>query len=168
MGHRASAEPSQRQLRVGEEIRHALSEILAREAFRDPDLQEISVTVTEVRPTPDLKVATAFVTPLGGVDVEPTVAALNRASAFLRGRLGHMIHLKFVPTLRFEADRSFDAANRIDALLRDPRVARDLGEHEDEHEDGHEDGHGDGQESRGKDTDAGDAPRGGPDDGKEA
>lgn len=158
MGHRASAEPSQRQLRVGEEIRHALSEILAREAFRDPDLQGVSVTVTEVRPTPDLKVATAFVTPLGGVDVEPTVTALNRAAGFLRGRLGHMIHLKFVPTLRFEADRSFEAANRIDSLLRDPRVARDLGEHGPEDED----------DNRGEGGNAGDVSPGKPDDGKEA
>ncbi len=126
MAHRASAEPSQRQLRVGEEIRHALSEILSREAFRDPDLQGGSVTVTEVRPAPDLRVATAFIVPLGGGDIERTVAALNRAAGFVRGKLGRMIHLKFLPTLHFEADRSFDAATRVDALLRDPRVARDL------------------------------------------
>jgi ribosome-binding factor A len=126
MAHRAAAEPSQRQLRVGEEIRHALSEILARETFRDPDLQDVSVTVTEARPAPDLRVATVFVTPLGGADLDRTVAALNRAAGYLRGRLGRMVRLKFLPTLRFEADRSFDAATRIDALLRDPRVARDL------------------------------------------
>lgn len=148
MAHRASAEPSQRQLRVGEEIRHALSEILAREAFRDPDLQGVSVTVTEVRLTPDLRVATAFVTPLGGEDIERTVAALNRAAGFVRGRLSGMIHLKFMPSLQFEADRSFDAANRVDALLRDPRVARDLDA------DGDAEGEGDpgGEPNDGKET----------------
>jgi ribosome-binding factor A len=150
MAHRGSAEPSQRQLRVGEEIRHALSEILARETFRDPDLQDVSVTVTEVRPAPDLRVATAYVIPLGGVDADRTVAALNRAAGFVRGRLGRMIHLKFLPTLHFEADRSFDAASRVDALLHDPRVARDL------------------DADGGADPDPDAKPDASPDDGKEA
>lgn len=123
---RGAVAPSQRQLRVGEEIRHALSEIVAREPLRDPELFGLSLTITEVRPSPDLRAATVFVTPLGGADAERVVAALNRAAGFLRGRLGRTVRLKFVPTLRFEVDRSFDQASKVDALLRDPHVAQDL------------------------------------------
>ncbi len=121
--------PSQRQLRAGEIIRHALADIISREDLRDPDLTGVIVTVGEVRCSPDLKRANAFVSPLGD-DTDAgrarLAAALNRASAFLRGRLGKVIDLKFTPELHFIADRSYDDATAIDRLLSDPRVRRDL------------------------------------------
>jgi ribosome-binding factor A len=121
--------PSQRQLRAGEIIRHALAELIAREDFRDPELAGVLVTVGEVRCSPDLKRANIFVTPLGD-DTEDgrqkLAAALNRASAFLRGRLGREIELKFTPELHFIADKSYDEATAIDRLLADPRVRRDV------------------------------------------
>lgn len=117
---------SQRQLRVGEELRHALSQLLARGELRDPHLAEISLTVTEVRVSPDLKSATAFVVPLGGRDMEPVIAALNHASGFLRGQLGHEVELRHTPRLSFQADHSFDEAERINAILHHPRVAQDV------------------------------------------
>jgi len=117
---------TQRQLRVGEELRHALARILARAAFRDPALEGAVLTVTEVRSAPDLKTARVFVVPLGGGDPKPVVAALNRAQGYLRGELGHEIALRFTPSLVFEADRSFDAAQRIEAALKRPGVQRDL------------------------------------------
>lgn len=118
--------PSQRQLRAGELIRHALTDILAREEFDDPDLHGKSITVTEVRVSPDLKACTAFAAPLGGKDMDKTIAALNRAQGFLRGRLGREIELRVVPTLRFVADDSYDEARRIEQLLASPEVRRDL------------------------------------------
>ncbi len=121
--------PSQRQLRAGEIIRHALADIITREDLRDPDLTGVIVTVGEVRCSPDLKRATAFVSPLGDdtdAGRERLAAALNRAGAFLRGRLGKVIDLKFTPELNFIADRSYDEATAIDRLLADPRVRRDL------------------------------------------
>lgn len=121
--------PSQRQLRAGEIIRHALADIISREDLRDPDLTGVIVTVGEVRCSPDLKRANAFVSPLGDdtdAGRERLAAALNRASAFLRGRLGKVIELKFTPELHFIADRSYDEATAIDRLLADPRVRRDL------------------------------------------
>lgn len=124
--HAKSKAPSQRQLRAGELVRHALVDILAREEFRDPALQGVSVTVSEVRVSPDLKHAVAFVEPLGGAHADDVVAGLNRASAFLRGRLGREIDMKFTPRLRFLHDESFDAASDMDALLSSPEVARDL------------------------------------------
>ncbi|MBI1359684.1 MAG: 30S ribosome-binding factor RbfA [Alphaproteobacteria bacterium] len=122
--------PSQRQLRAGELIRHALTDILAREEFADPDLHGKSITISEVRCSPDLKHATAFCAPLGGnaQDMATTAEALNRASGFLRGRLGREVELRAVPTLRFLADDSYDEARRIDELLASPRVRRDLGD----------------------------------------
>lgn len=121
--------PSQRQLRAGEIIRHALAEIIAREEFRDPELADVLVTVGEVRCSPDLKRANVFVTPLGD-DTEDgrkrLAGALNRAAAFLRGRLGREIELKFTPELHFIADKSYDEATAIDRLLADPRVRRDI------------------------------------------
>lgn len=121
--------PSQRQLRAGEIIRHALAEIIAREDFRDPDLSDVLVTVGEVRCSPDLKHANVFVTPLGD-DTEDgrarLAAALNRAAGFLRGKLGREIEMKFTPVLNFIADKSYDEATAIDRLLADPRVRRDL------------------------------------------
>lgn len=117
--------PSQRQLRVGEEIRHALADILRRGELRDPALLDVNVTVTEVRISPDLKNATAFVMPLGGGNPE-VIAALNRASPFLRSQVAREVRLQHVPRLGFEADTSFDYATKIDRLLHDPAVARDL------------------------------------------
>lgn len=119
-------EPSQRQLRVGEELRHALSSILARGDLRDPALTEASITVSEVRVSPDLKNATAFIMPLGGRNTDDVLAALKRASAFLRGQVGREMRLKYTPALRFQADESFDEADRIEAVLRRPEVVRDL------------------------------------------
>jgi ribosome-binding factor A len=127
--------PSQRQLRVGEELRHALAWILERGDLRDPSLAGISVTVTEVRVSPDLRTATAFVTPLGGGDAEAVVEALTHAKAFLRHRMAGTVKLRYVPELVFRADTSFDQASRILDLLLDPAVARDLA-------DGGEDGEG--------------------------
>ena len=118
--------PSQRQLRVGEELRHALSTILAEASIRDPDLSGTSITVTEVRVSPDLKNATAFVMPLGGSDVALRLAALRRAAPFLRGEVARRVNLRFAPRLTFEADRSFDEAGRVEELLRGERVRRDL------------------------------------------
>ncbi len=126
MARTTSKAPSQRQLRVGEEIRHAVAHVLARGHLRDPALHDISVTVTEARPSPDLKNVTLFVLPLGGVDAESVVAALNRAAGYLRGEVGRDVRLKFTPSLSFEIDRSFDTASNVDALLREDRVARDL------------------------------------------
>lgn len=111
--------PSQRQLRVGEELRHALAEVLSRDELRDPALSGVSITVSEVRASPDLRSATAFVMPLGGGDTATVLAALNRAAGFLRGRVGRTVRLKFAPAFRFEADTAFEEAGRIDALLRD-------------------------------------------------
>ena len=122
----AGRPPTQRQLRVGEEIRHALARLLAEENFRDPVLRDVSITVSEVVPGRDLKTAKAFVYPLGGRSADEVTAALNRAAPFLRGRLGRAVHLKFTPQLVFHADRSYDSASAIDALLTDDRVARDL------------------------------------------
>lgn len=126
MARQQRSAPSQRQLRVGEELRHALARILTRERLRDPVLAEASITVTEVRVSPDLKHATAFVLPFGSGAVDEVVAALRRAAPFLRSRLGREVTLRYTPEIRFEADTSFDAAARIERLLRRPRVARDL------------------------------------------
>lgn len=101
-------------------------DIFAREEFADPDLHGKSITVSEVRVSPDLKHATAFCAPLGGGDMTKTAAALNRAQGFLRGRLAREVELRVVPTLRFMADDSYDEARRIDQLLASPRVRRDL------------------------------------------
>ncbi|MEE2690116.1 MAG: 30S ribosome-binding factor RbfA [Pseudomonadota bacterium] len=119
--------PSQRQLRAGELIRHALVEIFQREDLRDPALAGVSVTVSEVRASPDLKQATAFITPLGGGHQTEVVAALNRCAPHLRHLLGRRIDMKFTPALKFLGDDSFAEARRIDELLASPAVARDLG-----------------------------------------
>ena len=134
--------PSQRQLRAGELIRHALVEVLREEEIHDEALQGVSVTVTEVRLSPDLKHATCFVEPLGaGVASAPTaghvdeiVKALNAHAKFLRGVLGKHIDMKFTPDLRFRHDESFDAAGRMDRLFDDPRVRADLQRHDGEEE----------------------------------
>jgi ribosome-binding factor A len=118
--------PTQRQLRAGELIRHALTDILSRESFADPALYGKSITITEVRISPDLKNATAFAAPLGGADMDKTVEALNRAAGFLRGRLSREIDMRFTPILRFISDDSYDEARRINELLSSERVRRDL------------------------------------------
>lgn len=123
---RGGRAPSQRQLRVGEEVRHALADMLHRGDFHDPELRSLNVTVTEVRVSPDLRNATAFVTPLGGENLPETVAALRRATPFLRGQIARAVQLKYVPSLSFEPDITFDYATRIDTLLQDPVVERDL------------------------------------------
>lgn len=120
--------PSQRQLRVGEELRHAIANILERGDIRDPDLAGRAITVTEVRVSPDLRNATVFVVPLGGGEVSPILQGLRRARPFLRHAIAQAVELRVVPDLAFEADTSFDQASRIDALLRSPEVRRDLGE----------------------------------------
>jgi len=117
---------SQRQLRVGEELRHTLAQIFEHGTLRDPALSGVSVTVTEVRVSPDLRNATAFVMPLGGGNTEAVVAALRHAAPFLRREVARAVNLKFAPNLSFQPDGSFDEASHIDALLRDPQVARDL------------------------------------------
>jgi ribosome-binding factor A len=124
--------PSQRQLRAGELIRHALMDVLAREEFDDPDLHGKSITITEVRVSPDLKHATAFSAPLGGEGMDKVAAALNRAQAFLRSRVAKEVDLRVAPTLRFVPDDSYDEARRIDQLLASPRVQRDLARRDDD------------------------------------
>lgn len=127
MSKRKVRTPSQRQLRVGEEIRHALSYILERREVRDPDLVEIAITVTEVRISPDLKNATAYVVPLGGMgDVIKITAALNRIRSFFRHRIANSVHLRRAPNLSFLADTTFDEARHINDLLHLTEVARDL------------------------------------------
>ena len=121
----ASAGPSQRQLRVGELIRHALAEILQRGDVPDPVLERAVITVPEVKMTPDLKLATAYVMPLGGRDEEAVLRALDKNRKLLRQEVARRVNLKFAPDLRFRRDESFDEAARIDALLRSERVARD-------------------------------------------
>ncbi|MEM9705230.1 MAG: 30S ribosome-binding factor RbfA [Pseudomonadota bacterium] len=124
--------PSQRQLRAGELIRHALVEIFAREELRDPALAGVSLTVSEVRAAPDLKQATVFCAPLGvtlegGVSAhQPMIDALNKAGPQLRYLLGKRVDLKFTPALKFRLDESFDEAGRVDELLASPSVSRDL------------------------------------------
>ena len=118
--------PSQRQLRAGELVRHALVEILRTETFVDPVLAEASITIGEVRVTPDLKQSLCFVEPLGGVRADAVIEGLNRASKFLRLRLGQSIEMKFTPALKFVHDDSFDTATHINKLLEDPRVKQDL------------------------------------------
>jgi ribosome-binding factor A len=121
-----STGPTQRQLRAGELVRHALVEILREEEFGDEALQGTSVTITQARISPDLRHAIVFVEPLGGAHAGEVVAALNKHARFLRGRLGHAIALKFTPDLKFVHDESFDEAERIGRLFDDPRVRADL------------------------------------------
>jgi ribosome-binding factor A len=118
--------PSQRQLRVGEALRHALVHILAHGHFRDPVLDGAQVTVTEVRISPDLRNATAFIVPFAGGDAAELLAALKRAAGFLRNQLAQEVDLRYAPNIRFEIDQTFDRAGRVEALLQDPRVARDI------------------------------------------
>ena len=124
--NREARGPSQRQLRVGEELRHALARLLGRHEMRDPSLKDATITVTEVRISPDLKNASAFVMPLGGAHATEILAALQRGAPYLRGLIAREVGLRYVPTLRFLLDTSFDHASRIDALLHRPDVERSL------------------------------------------
>ena len=121
-----SGGPSLRLLRVGENIRHAISTILMRGDVQDADLNGISVSVSEVRVSPDLRNATVFVMPLGGDPDTKITKALNRNSAHIRGLMSKMVHMKYMPRLKFLLDESFDEASHIETLLRDPRVSRDI------------------------------------------
>ncbi len=128
MSHREGKAPSQRQLKVGETIRHALAEIFARDEIDDEILQRHSLTVSEVRMSADLRLATVYVLPLGGSEAEEAVAHLEQHKRYLRGLLAKRVSLKFMPELRFKVDTSFETSARIDALLARPEVARDLEE----------------------------------------
>ena len=118
--------PSQRQLRVGEMLRHALADVLRRGDIRDTDLNGVSVTITQIKPSPDMRHATVFCEPLGGQNAKQVIAALNKHKGYLRGEMGREIAMKFTPELRFVEDESFAEAQKIDDLLRSSRVARDL------------------------------------------
>lgn len=132
--YKSGSAPGARQLRVGEELRHALAQILQSDGIRDPDLAGLSITVTEVRVGSDLRSAKVFVMPLGGKAVDGMVSALTRAAPYLRGRVAREVRLRFVPRLSFSADNTFDEVATIDRLLHAPGVARDLAQ------DGRDDG----------------------------
>lgn len=132
----ASDGPSQRQLRVGEQVRHALSDVIQRGEVRDEAIEGTVISISEVRMSPDLKIATAFVAPLGAKDDQAIIKALAKNAKFIRGRVsGALRQMKYMPEFRFRLDTSFDNMARIDALLRSPEVARDLDEGEDTKDD---------------------------------
>lgn len=124
--HHKGGEPSQRMLRVAELIRHAMAQLLSRGEINDPELVGLVVTVPMVKMSPDLKLATIYVMPLGGKAQAQIVAILDRHKKFLRGEVAHRVNLKYAPEIRFKVDESFANAERIDALLHSPKVARDL------------------------------------------
>jgi ribosome-binding factor A len=124
--HPKPSSPSQRMLRVGELVRHALVEVFAQEGLHDTVLASHTITFPEVRMSADLRLATVYVMPLGGRDTEAVLAALDRNKRWLRGALARRIDMKFMPELRFRIDETFDEADRIERLLRSPAVARDL------------------------------------------
>jgi ribosome-binding factor A len=126
--HKTDSAPggSQRQLRVGEIVRHAVADILSQGSVHDPELEGHIITVPEVRMSPDLKLATIYVMPLGGRDTDAVIAALERNKKFLRGEVARRVNLKFAPDVRFRVDERFDEAERIEKLLRTPAVQRDL------------------------------------------
>nr|WP_295885599.1 30S ribosome-binding factor RbfA [uncultured Devosia sp.] len=126
--------PSQRMLRVGELVRHALAAMFARGEIEDDALRGSVITVPEVRMTPDLKIANAYIMPLGGMHAEEIVAALNRHRKFVRGRVAPQINMKFAPEVRFYVDDTFEEATRIDSILRSDKVQRDLGDDDGETE----------------------------------
>ena len=118
--------PSQRQLRVGETIRHALAELLVRGEIHDDTIASHVITVTEVRMSPDLKMATAYIMPLGGADLKPVLAALEKNRKFIRSEVAHAVNLKFAPDIRFREDETFEQAMRIERLLHSPKVRQDI------------------------------------------
>ena len=120
-------------LRVGEQVRHALSDLLSRGEVRDDLIERTVISISEVRMSPDLKIATAFVAPLGAVDDAAVVEALNHHARFIRGRMSPALRqMKYMPEFRFRLDTSYDNFSKIDQLLRSPEVARDLGKEEEE------------------------------------
>jgi ribosome-binding factor A len=132
MPRSTSSGPSQRQLRVGEQVRAALTQIFQRGEVRDPIVENSVISVSEVRMSPDLKIATAYVTPLGQADHAELVDALNRSARFIRGRLAPALRqMKYMPEVRFRDDTSFENFQKIDELLRSPEVARDLDQDDD-------------------------------------
>ncbi|TDI62231.1 MAG: 30S ribosome-binding factor RbfA [Alphaproteobacteria bacterium] len=136
MDNRSGTPRSQRQQRVGELIRHAVADVLLRGEIRDPVISEISITVTEVTVSPDLKTALAWVMPLGGKSMEEVEEALNRCASYIRGQVSHAVSLKFTPRLKFKIDQSFDQADEIATLLNRPSVRRDLTDGDDRDEGG--------------------------------
>jgi ribosome-binding factor A len=126
--------PTQRSLRAGEVVRHALAEILARGEIHDPVIATHLITVPEVRMSPDLRTATVYILPLGGQDAAVVLAALERNKRYLRGEIARRVNLKFAPDIRFRIDQRFDEAERIERLLRSPQVRRDLDNDPSEHE----------------------------------
>ena len=132
--HHSGAQPSQRMLRVGELVRHVMADVLSRGVVSDPVLENHVITVPEVRMSPDLKLATVFVMPLGGQDVKPVVDALERHRKELRTELAHKVNLRYAPDVRFKVDESFERSAAIDALLASPDVSRDLAGENDEDE----------------------------------
>ncbi len=124
--HHSGGEPSQRMLRVAELIRHSMADLLTRGEIIDPVLETHVVTVPKVGMSPDLKLATVFVMPLGGKDTDEVLAALDRHKKFLRGEIARKINLKFAPEIRFRIDDTFENSARIDALLNSDKVRKDL------------------------------------------
>ena len=132
MSRSPASGPSQRQLRVGEQVRHALSDLLQRREINDEVIEATVISISEVRMSPDLKIATAFVSPLGARDDEAVVQALNRNAKFIRGRVSSALRqMKYMPEFRFRRDTSYDNFARINELLHSPEVARDLGPDDD-------------------------------------
>jgi len=140
MTRASSSAPSQRMLRVGEQVRAALTKVLQRGEVRDPLIENTVISISEVRMSPDLKVATAYVTPLGQQDHDQLVKALNHHAKFMRGRITHELRqMKYMPELRFRDDTSFENFRKIDELLHSPEVARDL-DHDEDDSDGNDEG----------------------------
>ena len=133
--HHNRAQPtggSQRQLRVGELIRHELADMLSRGGIHDPVIERHMITVPEVRMSPDLRLATIYVMPLGGHDEKEVLEALDRHKRYVRGEIARRVNLKFAPEIRFRVDERFDEAERIEKLLRTPAVQRDLADENDD------------------------------------
>ncbi|EHK59025.1 30S ribosome-binding factor RbfA [Allomesorhizobium alhagi] len=133
MSRSQSSGPSQRMLRVGEQVRHALSDLIQRGEVRDDVVESTVISISEVRMSPDLKIATAFVSPLGAKDDEAVIEALNRNAKFIRGRVSSALRqMKYMPEFRFRRDTSYDNFAKIDELLRSPEVVRDLDKDDEE------------------------------------
>ncbi|MGH6780870.1 MAG: 30S ribosome-binding factor RbfA [Ensifer adhaerens] len=135
MTRATSSAPSQRMLRIGEQVRAAITQVLQRGEVRDPVIEKTLIAISEVRMSPDLKIATAYVTPLGVPNHAEVIEALNRNAKYIRGRLGPQLRqMKYMPDVRFRDDTSFDNYKKIDALLRSPEVSRDLDPNTDDEE----------------------------------
>ncbi|OCP20855.1 MULTISPECIES: 30S ribosome-binding factor RbfA [unclassified Ensifer] len=135
MTRATSSAPSQRMLRIGEQVRAAITQVLQRGEVRDPVIEKTLIAISEVRMSPDLKIATAYVTPLGVPNHAEVIDALNRNAKYIRGRLGPQLRqMKYMPDVRFRDDTSFDNYKKIDALLRSPEVSRDLDPNTDDEE----------------------------------